>query len=319
MTTGLKIIFAGTPEFAAKALQALLSSHHQIIAVYTQPDRPAGRGQKLRMSPVKELALQANIPVFQPTTLEKEECMRMAELKADLMLVTAYGLLLSTDALNTPKLGCINIHASLLPRWRGAAPMQRAIIAGDTQTGISIMQIVERLDAGPILYQIKCEISANDTTDSLHDRLAKMAAQEIVGVLQRLQNHELIPIPQEEHLASYANKLSKQEASIDWQESAKQIERKIRAFNSWPVAYTYLDASRVRIWEAVVHNTQSQQNPGSVVEISNKGIEVATGKEVLIIKKLQLSGGKAISAKDFINAHNIAHQRFRCNGNAMAS
>ncbi len=320
MTTGLNIIFAGTPEFASISLRALLASEHQIIAVYTQPDRPAGRGQNLRMSAVKEVALQANIPIYQPTTFNDDECSRIHELQADVILVSAYGLLLPASVLNATKLGCINIHASLLPKWRGAAPIQRAIIAGDRETGITIMQMVEELDAGPVLYQKKCAIEPMDTGVTLHDRLAKISANEIANVLQQLKNKLLTPVQQNESLVTYAKKLSKQEANIDWLESAVEIERKVRAFNSWPVAYSYLNESRIRIWKAVVrNNAESQHKPGTVLESSNAGIAVATGKGILLITALQLSGGKVINAKDFNNAHNITHQCFYRNDEVVVS
>ena len=310
MSEGLNIIFAGTPEFAAVALQALQASQHQVIAVYTQPDRSAGRGQKVQPSPVKKLALQAGIPIYQPERLSEDECKRLNTLHADVMLVSAYGLLLPIAALKAPKLGCINIHASLLPKWRGAAPIQRAILAGDKQTGITIMQMVEELDAGPILYQSKCDIKTTDTGSSLHDRLAQMSAKHSAEVLLRLQNNELKPIPQDASLATYAEKLVKHEANINWQESVVEIERKIRAFNAWPVAYTYLHEKRLRIWEAGLSNTVSQQVPGSVIAATKAGIEVSTGQGVLSIKSLQAAGGKIVSAQDFVNAHDIRNQCF---------
>ena len=319
MSTGLKIIFAGTPEFAAVPLQALLKSSHQVIAVYTQPDRPAGRGQRLRKSPVKEIALQENIPVYQPASINKDECLRIKQMQADVMLVIAYGLLLPTEVLESPKLGCINVHASLLPKWRGAAPIQRAIAAGDTHTGLTIMQMVDELDAGPILHQIKCEIKTDDTGVTLHDRLANIASQEIADILQRLQNQEFSPIEQNDSFASYANKISKQEANINWNESALEIERKIRAFNSWPIAYTFLDGMLVRIWEAEISKSQSQHAPGFVFSASDEGIEVASGNGTLAIKTLQLAGGKVISAEDFNNAHNVVNHQFDCNNKAMVS
>ncbi len=317
MTTGLKIIFAGTPEFAAASLRALLDSQHQVIAAYTQPDRPAGRGQSLRKSPVKKIALKASIPIYQPKSFNEDECLILNNLNADVMVVSAYGLLLPADVLNSPSLGCINIHASLLPKWRGAAPIQRAIISGDKETGITIMQMVEELDAGPVLEQIKCAIKADDTGASLHDRLADISAKEIAGVLQRLKDQKLNPLPQDDNKASYAKKLSKQEAQINWQESAVQIERKIRAYNSWPVAYTYLNGTRVRIWEAQTSTTKTAGTPGHVVVLDNEGIEVTTGKGTLTIKTLQLSGGKVISAKDFNNAHDVSGQSFAGNAEVV--
>ena len=313
MSTGLNIIFAGTPNFSVSSLQSLLASHHQVIAVYTQPDRPAGRGQKVRLSPVKEVALQAEIPVYQPKYFDEDECKRIHAFGADIMLVSAYGSLLPAAVLAIPKLGCINIHASLLPKWRGATPIQHAIMAGDKQTGITIIQMVEELDAGPILYQSVCDITATDTGSSLCDRLAQMSARDINTVLQRLDNNKLMPTAQDVSKTSYANKLVKQAANINWQESALNIERKIRAFNASPVAYSYLHGLRTRIWEAELCDTQSSQKPGTVIAAGKEGIEVATGKGVLNLKLLQLSGGKAISARDFTNAHNVLYQRFGSN------
>ncbi|MDH3609746.1 MAG: methionyl-tRNA formyltransferase, partial [Gammaproteobacteria bacterium] len=236
MSKALNIIFAGTPDFAASALQACIASRHHVVAVYTQPDRPAGRGRKIKYGPVKQLAIDAGITVFQPQSLDQEQQNQIESLQADIMLVSAYGLLLPKTVLDIPKLGCINIHASLLPRWRGAAPIQCSIIAGDQKTGISIMQMEQGLDTGPVLQQFECEIQATDTGSSLHDRLASMAAAEIVQVLENLQDGKLIAQPQDESLVSYAGKITKQEACIDWQQSAAEIARKIRAFNSWPVA-----------------------------------------------------------------------------------
>ena len=311
MNKGLNIIFAGTPEFAAAALQSCINSHHNIVAVYTQPDRPAGRGQKISYSPVKQLALDANIPVFQPQRFAKNQIEQLKTTGADIMLVSAYGMLLPKNVLEIPKLGCINIHASLLPKWRGAAPIQRAIIAGDTQTGISIMQMVEALDAGPVLQSFTCDINANDTGKSLHDRLAKIAADEIVNVLDRLQKRELQAVVQDESRVSYANKLSKQEANINWDQTAVEIERKIRAFNAWPVAYSYLNDQRVRIWQAELCSTATHAPPGAIVTADKDGIQVATGESNLILTTLQLAGGKVISAQDFINAHNVDGQQFK--------
>ncbi len=311
MNKGLNIVFAGTPEFAAVALQSCISSHHNVVAVYTQPDRPAGRGRKINYSPVKQLALDADIPIFQPDRFANNQIEQLKSTDADLMLVSAYGMLLPIDVLEIPKLGCINIHASLLPKWRGAAPIQRAIIAGDTQTGISIMQMVEALDAGPVLQTFTCDIYANDTGKSLHDRLAKIAADEIITVLDCLQKHELQAVVQDESRVSYANKLSKQEANIDWNQSAVEIERKIRAFNAWPVAYSYMNDQRVRIWQAELCSTATHAPPGAIVTADKNGIQVATGEGDLKLKTLQLAGGKEISAQDFINAHNVDGQHFK--------
>ncbi len=310
MSRGLKIIFAGTPVFATAALQSLLASRHQIIAVYTQPDRPAGRGQKLCSSAVKRLALQAKIPVFQPTAFDTDECARLQALDADVMLVSAYGLLLPVAVLETPKSGCINVHASLLPQWRGAAPIQRALLAGAKQTGITIIQMVKELDAGPILHQSTCDVRAADTGLSVHDRLAQLSASHIVDILNDLQNNALTPIPQDASRATYASKLTKQEANINWHASARTIERKIRAFNAWPVAYTYLQGKRLRVWQAALSDTISQRTPGTIIAATKNSIEVATGEGVISLHSLQLSGGKIIDARDFINARNVLDQRF---------
>lgn len=310
MSGGLKIIFAGTPEFAAISLQSLLTSSHRIVAVYTQPDRPAGRGQKLRPSPVKEIALQAGIPLYQPGRFGEDECERLKKLAADVMLVSAYGILLPAEILAAPRLGCVNIHASLLPRWRGAAPVQHAILTGDRQTGITIMQMVSELDAGPILHKLVCTIYASDTASRLHDRLAHTSAQAIAGVMDDLQSNRFTPAPQDASRVTYAKKLTKRDARIDWHESAPEIERKIRAFNSWPVAYTYLKGRLLRIWQAVLRDGTSPQAPGTIIAAGKEGIDVATGKGVLRLESLQLAGGKTITAQDFINARNIQGQCF---------
>ena len=310
MSQGLNIIYAGTPEFAAKALQATLDSEHHVIAVYTQPDRPSGRGQKLKTGAVKEIALQLEIPIYQPEKFSEQACEHVKNLNADLMLVCAYGLLLPAQVLSIPKLGCINIHASLLPRWRGAAPIQRAILAGDETTGISIMQMVESLDAGPILYQTSCDISASDTGATLHDRLAELSASEIAAVLTLIQKNELTAVPQDPNQISYADKIQKQEAQIDWQESAIHIERKIRAFNAWPVAYTHFSGKRLRIWEAEAINKVCTSESGKIISVTKNGIEVATGSGVLKLISVQLAGGKIISAQDFINAQDLQESCF---------
>ena len=312
MSKALNIIFAGTPDFAAAALQTLISSEHNVVAVFTQPDRPAGRGRKIQFGPVKQLAIDADIPVYQPKTLSQEQFTQIENMQADVMLVSAYGLLLPKQVLAAPKLGCINIHASLLPRWRGAAPIQRAIIAGDEETGISIMQMVEGLDAGPVLKKFVCKILDTDTGSSLHDRLASIAATEIVSVLEELHDNTLVTITQDENKACYAKKLSKQEANIDWQQSALEISRKIRAFTAWPIAYTHWGQQRIRIWEAhpskvpiaVTGAANSDLPPGFIISSKNS-LEVVTGDGVLNLTALQLAGGKVIKALDFINAHDV--------------
>lgn len=309
MSTPLDIVFAGTPQFAATLLQALLSQEHRIVAVYTQPDRPAGRGRKLRASPVKQLADHAGLAVHQPERLDEHECAQLAALQADVMLVCAYGLLLPRQALELPRLGCINVHTSLLPRWRGAAPIQRALLEGDQETGISVMQIVEALDAGPVLHQTRCEIDPGDTAVTLRERLVQLARDEIPGVLGDLAEGRIEPKPQDLSKVCLAPKVDKSEALIDWRESAVQIERKVRAFNDWPVAYTFLGQDRVRIWESHCLPGDSGGVPGTVME-ARKAIQVATGAGMLGIDCLQLPGGRPLLAHDFLNAYDLGGQRF---------
>ena len=301
----LNIVFAGTPDFAAIALAALLESRHNVIAVYTQPDRPAGRGRKLKASPVKELALKHNVPVFQPGTLkDPEDQQQLAALKPDIMVVAAYGLLLPRVVLETPRYGCLNIHASLLPRWRGAAPIQRAILSGDAESGVTIMQMDEGLDTGNMLYKLTTPIGEADTAQRLHDRLAELGADALLHTLARLPG-DVAPEPQDEALASYAKKLDKKEAAIDWCQSAKQIARQVNAFNPWPVAQTQLDDKVLRIWEAHSLSDNANTTPGTVVAESKQGIDIATGKGILRVARLQLPGAKSLSAADFINSRHI--------------
>lgn len=310
MSKVLNIIFAGTPDFAAASLQACIESKHRVVAVFTQPDRPAGRGRKIKFGPVKQLAVDMGIPVHQPLRLEQEQFSIIKSLQADVMLVSAYGLLLPKEVLAIPKLGCINIHASLLPKWRGAAPIQRSIIAGDLKSGLSIMQMEEGLDSGPILQQFECDIEASDTGSILHDRLASLSAAKIVSTLESLEAGNLTAHLQDEDKVSYASKITKQETNIDWHQTAIEIERKIRAFNAWPVTYTFLNQQRIRIWQAELSEQLSDQAPGSILvnkSLANKkkSIEVVTGEGLLRMVTLQLAGGKAINAQDFLNAHDV--------------
>lgn len=308
----MKIIFAGTPEFAATALQSLIDAAFDIVAVYTQPDRPAGRGRKLTPSPVKQLALEHDIPVYQPASLKSaEEQKALAEINADLMIVAAYGLLLPQAVLDIPKQGCINIHASLLPRWRGAAPIQRAIEAGDTETGITIMQMDAGLDTGDMLLKKSCEITPKDTSGTLHDKLAVLGGEAIVEALHALAENSLSAEKQDDAQANYAHKLKKSEAVIDWQESAVHIERKVRAFNPWPVAQTNYSVKMLRIWEAETIATSVEQAPGCVIACNKVGIDVATGEGILRITKLQLPGGKPLTAQQFQNAHDLSGYCFQ--------
>ena len=311
MADGLNIIFAGTPEFAATHLQALIGSEHHIIAVYTQPDRPAGRGRKLTAGPVKQLALQHGLKICQPTSLkEKSEQQQLADLDADLMVVVAYGLILPPEVLEAPRLGCINVHASILPRWRGAAPIQRAILAGDAETGITTMQMDKGLDTGDMLLVDKTPIHADDTAQTLHDRLAEMGAKTLLNTLGLLVKEELHPEKQDDKLATYAKKIKKQEARIDWRQSASHIHRMVCAFNPWPVTETRLDDKTIRIWQSSVLAESNSAEPGTVVAESRSGIDVTTGDGILRITKLQLPGGKPLAAAEFLNAHSLNGKRF---------
>jgi len=299
----MKIIFAGTPEFAVPTLTALLHSKHQVIAVYTQPDRAAGRGQKLTASAVKRAAENAGLPIFQPPTLrDEQEQQRLRELQADIMVVVAYGLLLPQAVLDAPRFGCLNVHASLLPRWRGAAPIQRAILAGDTETGVTIMQMEQGLDTGAMLLQTHCPIEAEDTSATLHEKLATLGAAALLDTVTMLEHGHLHPIPQDNALACYAKKIEKAEAKIDWHESAITIDRKIRAFNPWPTAFTAWNEQMLKVWQAKALSEKSTQPAGAIVKIDKSGIDVASGDGILRILRLQLPGGKPISVVDFLNA-----------------
>ncbi len=306
MTQPLNIIFAGTPDFSVPPLAALLETEHNIIAVFTQPDRPAGRGRKLTASPVKQLALEHSIPVYQPKNFKAEEDLVQLEgLQADLMVVVAYGLLLPQRVLDAPRLGCINIHASLLPRWRGAAPIQRSILAGDSETGITIMEMEAGLDTGPMLLKKSCDIYAEDTGGSLHDRLSPMGAEALLEALPGIADGSLQAQVQDDSEAVYASKMNKDEAVMDWRLSAAELGRQVRAFNPWPVAQTTLEDKVLRVWEAEPLSGGSGEVPGKVVATDRNGIDVATGDGVLRIKTLQLPGKRAMSAADFLNAHSL--------------
>ena len=305
----LKIIYAGTPEFAVPALQALIDSHHEVIAVYTQPDRPAGRGRKIQFGPIKQLAVEADIEVQQPLSFKDSDTIKqLADYNCDVMIVAAYGLILPQTVLDTPKYGCLNIHGSLLPRWRGAAPIHRAIQTGDTETGVTIMQMAAGLDTGDMLLKIATPINANDTSQTIHDRLANDGANALLQVLDSID--ELNPQVQDESLTCYADKLNKAEAEIDWNQSAEVIDRMIRAFNPWPVAFTLHEGKPLRIFMSQVIDKNTDKSAGSVIAETGEGIEIATGDGVLSFSRLQLPGKKAMDVKDFLHGRSLLDCKF---------
>ncbi|MBU5379728.1 MAG: methionyl-tRNA formyltransferase [Pantoea sp.] len=302
MSAPLKIIFAGTPDFAARHLDALLASEHQVVGVFTQPDRPAGRGNKLTPSPVKTLAQSRDIPVFQPKSLRPVENQQLvADLAADVMVVVAYGLILPQAVLTMPRLGCINVHGSLLPRWRGAAPIQRALWAGDSETGVTIMQMDVGLDTGDMLHKLNCPITAQDTSATLYDKLAQLGPQGLLETLSQLADGRAQPEKQDDAQANYAEKLSKEEARLNWQLPAAQLERCIRAFNPWPVSYFLIEDQPVKVWQASVLPHVAKQ-PGEILAADKHGIQVATAEGVLNLQLLQPAGKKAMPAQDLLNS-----------------
>ena len=303
----LRIVYAGTPEFAVPALERLLASGFPPLAVLTQPDRPAGRGRKVQAGPVKQVALDAGIPVHQPGTLNGQEALRWLHgLRPDLLIVVAYGMILPKELLQVPDYGCWNIHASLLPRWRGAAPIQRAIEAGDTTSGVCIMQMDEGLDTGPILACRSTAIRADETGQSLHDRLALLGAELLLECVRHLARREpLTPEAQARQGVTYARKLEKSEARLDWTLDAVSLERKVRAFNPWPVAWCDLDGERTRIWTARASVEPCKDAPGSIVSASADGIDVATANGALRLLRLQRPGGRPLSAREYLNARRM--------------
>ncbi len=308
----LRIIYAGTPDFAVPALKALIDSDHEVVAVYTQPDRGSGRGRKIKFSPVKQVAVDADIPVEQITSFKEEGALEtLASYHADLMIVAAYSLMLPQAVLDMPKYGCLNIHGSLLPRWRGAAPIHRAIQEGDKETGVTIMQMALGLDTGDMLYKISCPIKDTDTGQSIHDQLSADGATALMATLDLLVKNKLAPEVQDDSQSCYAHKLDKKDGEIDWSQSAKKIDRMIRAFDGWPVAFTYMDGKPLRFYmSSVIETTQPNAKVGEVVAESKQGIEIATGKDSVLITRLQVPNKKAMDVQDFLNGRSLLGQVF---------
>ena len=307
----LKLIFAGTPDFSVPVLEAVIGQGHEVTAVYTQPDRPAGRGRKLTASPVKATALSRGLPVLQPKTLRDPEAAEtLRNLRADLMIVVAYGLLLPQDVLESPRLGCVNVHASVLPRWRGAAPIQRAILAGDDETGVTIMRMEAGLDTGPMYLIRRLALEPRETGGSLHDRLAVLGAEALMEALPGILDASLVPQVQDDSMSTYAEKLRKEEAMVDWDRPAAEIDRMIRAFDPWPVAQTALAGSTLRLWGSELPRTDSTDAPpGSVLSTGKTGIDVATGAGILRITRIQAAGKRPMTAAEFLNARDLDGER----------
>lgn len=301
--SSLNIVFAGTPEFGLPCLEALLHSSHHLKAIYTQPDRPAGRGRKLQASAVKDWALTHDIPVYQPLNFKTQDAIdELAALRPDLIIVIAYGLILPRAVLEIPRLGCINVHASLLPRWRGASPIQQAVLHGDSHSGVTLMQMDVGMDTGDMLAKVDCDISPIDTAGTLHDKLAQLSAEPLLKTVDLLAQGKAHPEVQNEDLVTYAKKISKEDGCIRWQDSALTIDRLIRAFNPWPIAYLRLGEEQVRVHRASMVNLNAAVAPGTIIALDKKGLLVATGEGGLLIEKIQFPGGKAVTVADWLNA-----------------
>jgi len=306
----LKIIYAGTPEFAIPALESLLRSKHRLLAVYTQPDRPAGRGRKLQQSPVKRCALEHGVPVFQPPNFNSEaDVLALNELNADLMVVAAYGLLLPESVLTAPRLGCINIHASLLPRWRGASPIQQAILAGDESSGVTLMKMDQGLDTGDMIVSRHMDINPGWTAADLHDALARLGAELLIGCIDDVEAVLQQAQPQDDSSATYAPRLNKQQAELDWNKPMAVLLREIRAFNPWPVSFSFLDGDNLRIWRAQANDGINPGSPGEVVAHDPQAVYVSCQDGVLQVTELQFAGRKKCTAGQALNARNLCGYR----------
>ena len=308
MPAGLNIVFAGTPAFSVPALETIATSRHRLRAVFTQPDRRSGRGLRVEPSPVKQAAIDRSLPVEQPATFKDPEAVALlARYRPDVLVVVAYGLLLPQVVLDIPRLGCLNIHASLLPRWRGAAPIQRAILAGDAESGITLMRMEAGLDTGPVLSRRAVRIEAADTGGSLHDKLAALGADMIVGALDLLESGQAVFEPQDDAAATYARKITKDESRIDWSRPAVEIERMVRAFDPWPVAETRLDGAQLRVWQSRVAPAPARPAvPGEILEATSRALVVATGRDALALERVQLPGKRPVSAEEFVRGRALA-------------
>lgn len=311
----MNIVFSGTPKFALPSLEALLASSHKVIAVYTQPDRPQGRGLKVAPNSIKQLALTYHLPIYQPETLRDPNAQQQLKaLKPDIFIDVAYGLFIPKELLNMPHYGCINLHPSLLPRWRGAAPIQSAILVGDKVTGVSIIKLSEELDAGDILKQQEASIEDQDTTASLSHNLAALGAELLLEVLAEIENGTVKSWSQDSTFSTYAHKIKKEDACINWNLSAIEIERRVRAFNPWPIAYTIIDDQTIRIWDAQILPNTADATPGTIINIDKNGIDVATKNGILRLTKLQFPGKKVLTIAEILNSQQrllVAKKQFK--------
>ncbi|MBR3601348.1 MAG: methionyl-tRNA formyltransferase [Lachnospiraceae bacterium] len=302
----MKIVFMGTPDFAVGALEALVEAGHEVVAVVTQPDKPKGRGKEMQQTPVKACAVKHNIEVFQPIKIKTPEAVEVLKgYEADLFVVAAFGQILSKEILDMPKYGCVNIHASLLPKYRGAAPIQWAILDGEKETGVTIMQMNEGLDTGDMLTKVVVPIEDTDTGESLFDKLAEAGAKLLIETIPQIEAGTLEPEPQDDSLSTYAKMIKKEMGLIDWKREALVLERLVRGMNSWPSAYTHFQGKTLKVWEAEVETCEAQAVPGSVVEVTKNSIKVQTGKDLLVLKQIQLEGKKRMDVAAFLLGYKV--------------